>query len=79
MTRRHKPLAAAGIQKDGQVANMQNPTPDPRTLDRPTPYIGVLGKIGRCVESAIPRNPSIEKVGVSAQHTVVGTDGSVLL
>ena len=62
-----------------QVANMQNPTPDPRTLDRPTPYIGVLGKIGRCVESAIPWNPSIEKVGVSAQHTVVGTDGSVLL
>ena len=51
----------------------------PQTLDRPTPYIGVLGKIGRCVESAIPRNPSIEKVGVSAQHTVVGTDGSVLL
>ena len=46
-----------------------------QTLDRPTPYIGVLGKIGRCVESAIPRNPSIEKVGVSAQQAVVWTDG----
>ena len=29
VTRRHKSLAAAGFQKDGQLANMQNPTPDP--------------------------------------------------
>ena len=31
---------------------------------------------GRSVESAILRNPSIEKVGVSAQQAVVETDGS---
>ena len=35
MTRRHKSLAAAGFQKDGQLANMQNPTPEPLTGQHP--------------------------------------------